>query len=110
MVFFKLRRDVWGFSRVTMRNSGSLSCGPREAQSPFEFRGERGIAFESQQGNQDSRRVEGGISMSFSSCGTKPWVLSTCDGDLKELFSVSMGIRNTVELGGASRSPLRLVK
>ena len=37
--FFELRQDVWGFSRVTTGNSGSLSCGPREVQSPFELRG-----------------------------------------------------------------------
>ena len=33
--FLELRQD----SRVMMVNSGSLSCGPSEAQSPFEFRG-----------------------------------------------------------------------
>ena len=32
----------------------------------------RGIALESRQGNLASRRVEGGISRSFSSCGRKP--------------------------------------
>ena len=34
---FELQWDVWGFSRVTMRNTGSLLCGPREFQSPFEW-------------------------------------------------------------------------
>ena len=37
MVFLELWRNVWGFSRVTTGNSGSLSCGPREVQSPFEL-------------------------------------------------------------------------
>ena len=50
--------------------------------------GERGIALESWQGNQASRRFEGGISRSFSSCGMKPWVSWTCDGDLRELLRV----------------------
>ena len=40
LVFFlELWRNIWGFSRVTTGNSGSLSCGPREVQSPFELRG-----------------------------------------------------------------------
>ena len=34
---FELQWDVWGFSRVTTRNTGSLLCGPREFQSPFEW-------------------------------------------------------------------------
>ena len=37
--FSELQRDVWCFSRVTMGNSGSLLCGPREVQSPFKLRG-----------------------------------------------------------------------
>ena len=36
--FFELQQDVWVFSRVMTGNSGSLSCGPREVQSPFELR------------------------------------------------------------------------
>ena len=36
-VCFELQWDVWGFSRVTMRNTGSLLCGPREFQYPFEW-------------------------------------------------------------------------
>ena len=37
--FFELPRDVCGFSQVTTLISGSLSCGLREVQSPFELRG-----------------------------------------------------------------------
>ena len=37
--FFELRRNVWGFPQVTMGNLGSLSCGPREVQSPFKLGG-----------------------------------------------------------------------
>ena len=55
------------------------------------FEGERGIAIESRQGNWASSRVEGGISRSFSSCGRKLWVPSSCDGDLRELLMVPMG-------------------
>ena len=35
MVFLELQQD----SRVTTGNSGSLSCCPREVQSPFKLRG-----------------------------------------------------------------------
>ena len=37
--FFELQLDVWGFSQVSTGNSGNLSCGPREVQSPFALRG-----------------------------------------------------------------------
>ena len=37
--FLEFWREVWGFSRVTTGNSGSLLCCPREVQSPFELRG-----------------------------------------------------------------------
>ena len=37
--FLEFWQEVWGFSRVTMGNSGSLLCCPREVQSPFELRG-----------------------------------------------------------------------
>ena len=39
VVFLELQREVSGFSRVMMGNSGSLSCCPREVQSPFELQG-----------------------------------------------------------------------
>ena len=48
------------------------------------------IALESLEGNMSSRRVEGGISRSFSICGRKPPVPSTCDDDLRELLMVPM--------------------
>ena len=44
----------------------------------------------SQEGNQASRRVDGGIVRSFSSCGKKPRFTSICDGDLRELLMVPM--------------------
>ena len=40
--------------------------------------GERGIALESWQGNRTSRRVEEGLSRSFTGWGRKPLVPSTC--------------------------------
>ena len=53
--------------------------------------GERGISLESQEGNQASRRIEGEISRSVSSCSRKTWFLLPCDGDLRELLRVPMG-------------------
>ena len=46
---------------------------------------------------------DGGISWFFSSCGRKPWVSSTCDGDLRELLMVPMGSQEYFGVGGASR-------
>ena len=66
-------------------------------------KGEPSIALQSRQGNRTSGRIEGEILRTFSSCGRKPWVHSPSDGDLRELLRVPTGIRNTVELGGASR-------
>ena len=80
-VSLELRRGTQGASRVVPgKSSLHLSC-----------EGERGIALESWQENRASIRVEGGISRSFSSCGRKLWVPSSCDGDLRELLMVPMG-------------------
>ena len=42
---------------------------------------------------------ERGISRSFLSCGRKPWVSSTCDGDLRELLIVPIGSQEYCGLG-----------
>ena len=65
--------------------------------------GEHGIALESWQGNQASRGLEGVISRSFSSCGRKPWVPSTCDGDLREHLRVPMGSQEDCGVGEGNR-------
>ena len=103
---FELLRDMWGFSPFMMRNSGSLSCGPREVLSPFVLRGrarccegERGIALESQQGNlaQDSLK---GVSPGPSQVATgNPGVPLACDRDLRELFRVPMGSQDYCGVG-----------
>ena len=61
------------------------------------------ITLESRQGNRASRRIQGGISRSFSSCGKKPWVPSICDSELKSFSGCLREVRNTVDLGGASK-------
>ena len=102
--FSRAAAQVWVFSRVTMGNSGSLSCGAREVQCPFKLRGECGIALESRYGNQASRRIEEGISRSFSSFGRKLWVSSICDGEFRELVSVPIRSQGYCAVGrGLSR-------
>ena len=72
--------------------------------------GERGIALDLLQGNLASRCIEGQISRSFSRCGRKPWVSSTCDSDLRDLLMVPIGSQESCGRGRALRSPLGLVK
>ena len=72
---------------------------PGKSSLHLSCEGERGIALESRQGNRASRRVEGGISRSFSSCGRKPWLSSTCEGDLRELLIVLIGSQEYCGLG-----------
>ena len=82
---------MWGFSHVSTGNSGTSRGAAGKSSLYSRCEGERGIALESQQGNRASRRIEGGILRSFSRCGRKPCIPSTCDGDLKELLRVPMG-------------------
>ena len=78
---------------------GASCVAPGKTRVHSSCKGERSIALKSQQGNWASRRVEGGILRSFSSCGRKPWVPSTCDGDLRELLLVAMGIQEYCGVG-----------
>ena len=94
------------FSRGTTRSSGSLSCGAREVRSPFHARGEgeRVMALESWEGTRASRRIEEGLSRSFSG-GGKPSFPSTSAGDLRELPRVPLRGKGHCGVGGASRDP-----
>ena len=83
--------DVWSFSGVMKRKSGTSCVAPGKSSLHSSSKGERGIALEPQQGNKASRHVRGGIWRSFLSCSRKPWVPSTCDGDRRELLMVPMG-------------------
>ena len=82
----------WGSQRASHVAQGKSSL-----HSSCE--GERSISLESRQGNLVSRHVEGGISRSFLSCGRKPWVTSTCDGDLRELLMVPMASQEYTGVG-----------
>ena len=72
---------------------------PGKSSLHLSCEGEHGIALDSLQGNPASRRIEEGISRSFSSCDRKPWVFLTCDGDLTELLIVPIGSQEYCGLG-----------
>jgi len=80
-VFLELPWGTKGDSRVVPgKSSLHSSC-----------KGERGFALDSLQGNPASRCTEGGILRSFSNYGRKPWVSSTCNGDLREPLVLPQG-------------------
>ena len=68
------------------RNRGNLLSCTKGVKSPFEFlEGTRACTQGSAEENcLISPRIEGEISLSFSSCGGKFGFLLTCDGELRE--------------------------
>ena len=74
-----------------------MALGKSSLHSSYER--ERGIARESRHGNLVSRCFEGGISKSYSNCGRKLWVPSTCDSDLRELLMVPIVRQEYSEVG-----------
>ena len=88
-VSFELQWGTQGVSPVA----------PRKSNLDSSCEGMGGIALESRQGNRASGPVEKGISLSFLSCSKKPWVPSTCDGDLSELLMVPMGSQESCGVG-----------
>ena len=84
-VSLELPKGTQGASRVAPgKSSLHLSCEER-----------LGIALESRQSNRASIHDEGGISRSFLSCGRKLWGPSSCQGDLRELLLVPIGIQES---------------
>ena len=88
--FSRSAASVWGFSRGTTVSSGRLSWGTREVWSPCEGRGGARHCSRVMVGNRALKRVEEGLSRSFSVFRRKPWVPSTCAGDLRELLRVPL--------------------
>ena len=86
-----------------LQYQGASRMAPGKSSLHSSFEGDSGIALESQQGNQGSRRFEGGISRSFSSCDRKPCVPWTCDGDVRELLRVPIGSLEYCGVGRGSR-------
>src|SRR5574337_1047566 len=71
--------------------------------------GERVIAPEPWEGHLASRRVEEGLSRSFSGGGRKPWVPSTCAGDLRGLLMVALRSQGNWRWEGPLGTPRGLV-
>ena len=71
-------------------------------------RGERVLALESREGTRASRRVEEGLSRSFSGGGGKPSFPSPSAGDLRELPRLPLSGKGCCGGGGAPRAPLGL--
>ena len=95
--FSKLKRrlDSLEAAQGAPRDPRRDSRGERSPWLPLETRpahceGERVIALESWKVYRASRRVEEGLSMSFSGCSGKPSCPSPSAGDLRELPSVPL--------------------
>ena len=97
--FSELRREC-GLSHELRQGTQGASCvAPGKSNLHSNCEGECGIALDSLQGNPDSRRIEGGISRSFSSCSRKPWDSSNYDGDLREFLIVPIASQEYCGLG-----------
>ena len=102
--FLELRHP-WGFSPEARRGSqGASRAAPGKSCLHARGEKERVIVLESWEGTRASRRVEEGVSRSFSGCGRKPWVPSTCTGDLRELLRVPLRSQAYCGLGRRSRN------
>ena len=79
-VSHEVRRGAQGAPLMAPGKSGLHVCGE----------GVRVISIEPWKQIRASRHVEVGLSRSFSHCGRKPWVRSTCASDLMELLRVPL--------------------
>ena len=101
--FLELRHP-WGFSPEARRGSqGASRAAPGKSCLHARGEEERVIVLESWEGTRASRRVEEGLSMSFSGCSGKPSFPPTSAGDLRELPRVPMRGEGRCRVGGASR-------
>ena len=101
--FLELRHP-WGFSPEARRGSqGASRAVPGKSCLHAHGEKERVIVLESWEGTRASRRVEKGLSMSFSGCSGKPSFPSPSAGDLRELPRVPLRGEGRCGFGGASR-------
>ena len=101
--FLELRRQ-WGFSHEARRGSqGASRAAPGKSGLHERGEGERVIVLESWEGTRASRRVEEGLSRSFSACSGKPSFPSTSAGDYRELTRVPLRGEECCGVGRASR-------
>ena len=101
--FLELRRP-WGFSPEARRGSqGASRAAPGKSGLHARGEGERVLALESREGTRASRRVEEGLSRSFSGGGGKPSFPSPSAEDLRELPKVPLRGEGSCGGGGAPR-------
>ena len=97
-------RNPWGFSPEARRGTqGASRAAPGKSCLHARGEKERVIVLESWEGTRASRRVEEGLSMSFSGCSGKPSFPPTSAGDLRELPRVPLRGEGRCGFGGASR-------
>ena len=103
MCFLRLRRR-WGFSHEARRGpQGASRAAPGKSGLHAHDEGELVITLESWEATRASRRVEEGLSRSFSGCGGKPSFPSTSAGDLTEIPRVPLRGEGSCGVGRASR-------
>ena len=101
--FLELRHP-WGFSSEARRGSqGASRAVPGKSCLHARSEKERVIVLESWERTRASRRVEEGLSMSFSGCSGKPSFPPTSARDLRKLPRVPLRGEGRCGFGGASR-------
>ena len=94
----------WGFSpEARLGSQGASRAAPGKSCLHARGEKERVIVLESWEGTRASRRVEEGLSMSFSGCSGKPSFPPTSAGDLRKLPRVPLRGEGCCGFGGASR-------
>ena len=88
--FLELRRHCGVSHEVRRGAQGASLMAPGKSGLHVRGEGVRVISIEPWKQIRASRHVEVGLSRSFSHCGRKPWVPSTCAGDLMELLRVPL--------------------
>ena len=90
MGFLELRRQCGVSHEVRREAQGASRVAPGKSGLHVRGEGVRVISIEPWKQIRASRHVEVGLSRSFSHCGRKPCVPSTCAGDLMELLRVPL--------------------
>ena len=90
MGFLELRRQCGVSHEVRWGAQGASRVAPGKSGIHARGEGERVMALESREGTRASRRVEEGLSRSFSGGGGKPSFPSPTAGDLRELARVPL--------------------
>ena len=108
--FLELRRP-WGFSHEARRGSqGTSRVVPGKSGLRARGEGECVMALEPREGTRAMRRVEEGLSRSFSGGGGKHSFPSPSAGDLRELPRVPLRGEGSCGGGGAPGTPLGLAQ